>query len=265
MISISKAGINAELNCRCAIGAAGNPKEGRWDPYRTILVNMDMPVTILNRFDLIWIMRDQPREDEDRAAAKHIIDYHSERAATPPIAARTVKQYILYARHIKPRLTAEVGDRIQQFYMSLRKRSTQESNQNSIMITPRQLESVIRLTEAHARLHLREEATLEDAEAAIRLVNNSVEKAGFDPEKGEVDLTNWYRQAPRTLKDQMEAAVKIVTRLGNVTDGGVAVLTDVEEQMGRAGIEPTWVGRVLDALVRDGAIYYPRPGVVSLT
>jgi replicative DNA helicase Mcm len=263
VVSINKAGINAELNCRCAIGAAGNPKDGKWDPYKTILHNMDLPVTILNRFDLIWIIVDNSSDSQDESAASHVLNYHSGRAVIPPIDSRTIKQFILYARHIKPALPAAVTAKIQRFYMSIRKQA-RESDKNTIMITLRQLESIIRVTEAHARLHLREEATEEDADIAIKLIQRSLQTAGMDPETGEVNLATWYQKTPTTFVEQRDAAIKIVQLLKEGGKGDAAHIVDLQKGLEDKGISAEKASKVIATLLKDGTLFSPSMGKISV-
>jgi replicative DNA helicase Mcm len=263
VISISKAGINAELNCRCAIGAAANPKEGRWNPYQNILQNINLPITLLNRFDVIWIIRDVPNKEQDERAATHVVNYHSQGAQTPPIDSRTIKQYILYARHIKPILPEAVGERIKEYYLSLRTVANKDENA-TILITLRQLESIIRLTEAHARLHLRDDATLEDAEAAIQLLDRSMSIVGVDAETGQRDGDVLFTGVPRSLVEQINATITAIRNVKAESKDGIALLEDVKVRMAEYGIDKAKHDKVLGVMIKDGTIYYPRPSIVSL-
>lgn len=264
VVSVNKAGINAELNCRCAIGAAANPKDGKWDLYRSILHNMDLPVTILNRFDLIWIIVDNSSDAQDEAAARHVLNYHSQRASVPPIDQRTIKQYILYARHIKPTLPAAVTDKIQEFYMSIRKESREPENKETIMITLRQLESIIRVTEAHARLHLREEATEDDAEVAINLIKASLNSAGMDPDKGKVDLSQFYGKTPTTFVEQRDFALETIQRLKKAAKGDAASEEDLKRSLEDRGIDSKKAEKLIATLKKDGTIFSPKSGKISI-
>lgn len=264
VVTVNKAGINAELNCRCAIGAAGNPKDGKWDPYRTILNNMDLPVTILNRFDLIWIIVDSSTDAQDEAAAKHVLSYHSEQAKIPPIDQRTIKQYILHARHLKPTLPPAVTAKIQGFYMSIRKQGREPDNKNSIMITLRQLESIIRVTEAHARLHLRDEATEEDADVAISLIKRSLQTAGMDPDTGTINLATWYQKTPESYVERRDATVKIIQLLKEGSKGEAPLIADVLTKLEDKGMTTEKATKTIEVLLKDGTLYAPSQSRISV-
>ncbi|MFX0202713.1 MAG: LAGLIDADG family homing endonuclease, partial [Candidatus Hodarchaeota archaeon] len=166
-ISIAKAGIVATLNARAAIIAAANPKFGRYNPYKDPADNINLPSTVLSRFDLIFIMQDIPDPKEDRQKARHILKLHERRRAIePPIPPERLRKYIAYAKqNIHPSMTTEAAERIEEFYMDMR---TTDRPDSPIAITPRQLEGLVRLAEARARLRLSPEVAVEDAETAIR-------------------------------------------------------------------------------------------------
>ena len=264
-VTVNKAGINAELNCRCAVSAASNPKSGRWNPYKNILDNIDLPVTLLNRFDVIWIIRDIPNQEVDQQAATHVIDYHSNRAPKPLIDAKFLRQYILYSRHVKPTIPQDVGDRIQEYYLKLRKESNQDDGV-TIMITLRQLESIIRLVEAHARMHLRDEATQEDAEVAIDLLDKSMLTVGVDVETGKRDMDVILTGKPKSLRDQMETVLKVIGEVKASALDGIAHQEEVARILNeKYGMDEVKFDKVLKVLLRDGVVYCPRPHFLSLT
>ena len=153
-ITIAKGGIYATLNARTAILAATNPILGKYDPYQNLIDNINLPIPLLTRFDLIFVLRDTPIPGQDEKLATHILDVHRKRAYvdTPPIQFELLKKYIAYAKNYSPVLTMEAENRIKEYYLQLR-RSVAEGQ---IGATPRTLESLIRLASAKARLMLRE-------------------------------------------------------------------------------------------------------------
>ncbi|MCS6788945.1 MAG: Minichromosome maintenance protein MCM, partial [Aigarchaeota archaeon] len=169
----------ATLNARCSILAAANPELGRYDPYRPFNDNVTLPVTLLSRFDLIFVIRDEPNPDLDRKISTHMISLHASKttAETAPIQPDTLKKYIAYAKKFNPVLTEEAAREIQQFYLQMR--SVYERT-STVAITARQLESLVRLAEARARALLRDAVTVEDAQAAIRLMKKSLSEVGID-------------------------------------------------------------------------------------
>ena len=203
-ISVSKAGINARLNARTAILAAANPKYSRFIPGKPIDDQIDLPPTILSRFDLIFPLRDIAEENRDRRIAKHIIEvranYDSIKPELPP---KLLKKRIYYAkRNVRPRISLELREKIADFYVSMRK----SSKEGSVPITPRQLESILRLAEARARLHLRDRVTEEDVEAAIRLVSKFI----TDVLGGDVDALYGMSAKEREKAIKVDEAIKAV-------------------------------------------------------
>jgi len=179
-VTIAKGGIYATLNARTAILAATNPILGKYNPYQNLIDNITLPIPLLTRFDLIFVLRDTPIPGQDEKLATHILDVHRKRAyvESPPIQFELLKKYIAFAKNYSPVLTMEAENRIKEYYLQLR-RSVSEGQ---IGATPRTLESLIRLASAKARLMLRDQVTEEDALTAISLMNKMVEDVLTDTE-----------------------------------------------------------------------------------
>ncbi|NAZ31805.1 MAG: AAA domain-containing protein, partial [Acidilobus sp.] len=173
-VSISKAGIVARLNARAAVLAAGNPKYGLYDPQRSFIDNVNLPPTVLSRFDLIFVVRDLVSKDHDERLARYILDVHSDFSRfTPEIDPQLLKKYVIYARrYYRPKLSEEAKEIIQEFFVTMRSTALKYGSEGQIPVpvTARQLEALVRLSEAHARMGLKDTVTAEDAEEAIRLM-----------------------------------------------------------------------------------------------
>ncbi|XP_050031078.1 DNA replication licensing factor mcm2 [Dermacentor andersoni] len=197
-ISISKAGIVTSLQARCAVIAAANPIGGRYDPSLTFAENVDLTEPILSRFDVLCVVRDQVDPVQDEKLARFVIDshirhhpnantqedadetmeqdsqsQHDESVDTGPekIPQDLLQKYILYAREkVHPKLHQMDQDKVARMYSELRRESMATG---SVPITVRHIESMIRLAEAHARLHLREHVLEEDVNMAIRVMLES--------------------------------------------------------------------------------------------
>jgi replicative DNA helicase Mcm len=179
-VTIAKGGIYATLNARTAILAATNPILGKYNPYQNLIDNITLPIPLLTRFDLIFVLRDTPIPGQDERLATHILDVHRKRAyvESPPIQFELLKKYIAFAKNYSPVLTMEAENRIKEYYLQLRR----SASEGQIGATPRTLESLIRLASAKARLMLREEVTEDDALTAISLMNKMVEDVLTDTE-----------------------------------------------------------------------------------
>ncbi|RLG74213.1 MAG: hypothetical protein DRO08_00220 [Thermoprotei archaeon] len=259
-ISIAKAGIVARLNARAAILAAGNPKFGRYIEDRLFTENINLPPTILSRFDLIFVMRDKPEPRTDEELVSHILTVHKQyERVKPPISPSMLRKYIGYARKfVKPRLTEEAAKIISEFFVNLRSKASEHPNA-PIPITPRQLEAIIRLAEAHARMVLRNEVTAEDAKAAIDLMVKSFKDVGLDIEAGVIDIDVIMTGKPLSRRSKMMKVMEIIEKIEEYP-GAEVRKSDVVEQAVKAGLSAEEVEEIIEQLRRDGILYEPKPG-----
>lgn len=184
-ISIAKAGITTILNSRTSVLAAANPVFGRYDDLKSPGENIDFQSTILSRFDMIFIVKDEHNEARDMTIAKHVMNIHTnggtgnnDDSTEGEIPIETMKRFIQYAKlKCAPRLSADASERLSSHFVLIRKRlqiNEQDMNErSSIPITIRQLEAIIRITESLAKLNLSPVATSEHVEEAIRLFTAS--------------------------------------------------------------------------------------------
>jgi len=265
-VSIAKGGIVATLNARTSILAAANPTLGRYNPYQTIAQNLSLPITILSRFDLIFVLRDQPEAEKDTRMAEHILGLHRAAGtpATAPVSTDLLRKYISYSKRISPVITDEVVNSFKSFYVKMRTASLEGGEASAISITARQLESLVRLSEARAKVHLREEVTVEDAEAVIALMQRSLEQVGIDITTGELDIDILYTGKPRSLQMQLQKVLGVVSDMERTT--GVVKDEDLfQALMEDYGIGRAEAARLVGVLMRDGTIYSPRPGYYKRT
>lgn len=264
VVPVAKGGIIATLNSRTALLAAANPTLGRYNSYQTITQNINLPVTLLSRFDLIFVIKDIPNLEVDAEIAMHILKNYQKGTSKPEIAPVNVRKYINYAKTITPKLTDEVIDRARNFYVKMRGASIEGGEGAAIAITARQLESVIRLSEARARIFLRDEITVEDMEAAINLMTKSLEQVGIDMATGQIDIDILYTGKPKSLRDQLQRLLNTLSEMQQVS--GSVRDDDLYEALQKGhGISMTEAGRLVGVLMRDGTIYSPRPGYYKRT
>ncbi|MEM2597975.1 MAG: minichromosome maintenance protein MCM [Thermofilum sp.] len=263
IVPVAKGGIVATLNARTAVLAAANPQFGRYEPARSVIENINLPVTILSRFDLIFILRDVPDREADARVSRHVLGLHRTRGAAvqPPISQDLLRKYIAYAKSINPVLTPEAEERLHQFYLKMREMSGEGG---SIAITLRQLESLVRIAEARARAALRAEVTAEDAEAAIAIVSRFLRDVGMDVETMKPDVDMIMTGKPKSLRDKMAAILDIIAELQRETGMAEADLV-YDEAARRLGLQKEEVQRVLAQLQREGVIYEPRAGYLRKT
>ncbi len=263
-VSVAKAGIVATLNARTSILAAANPTLGRYDPYRTVGENISLPVTILSRFDLIFILRDVPEKTRDTKMTEHILNLHRTGVAPvePPIEADLFRKYVSYAKKIKPVLTQEALDRLKDFYLLMR--SASETEGTPVAITARQLESLVRIAEARARVALREKVTLEDAERAIDIMTTSLEQVGIDISSHQFDIDIIMTGKPKSLRDKLSIILGLITTLEKETG-----MVDKERLMEMLQTEYDMVAgdaeRLIGQLLKEGTLFAPRDGFIKKT
>ncbi|KAK6916941.1 Mcm6, C-terminal winged-helix domain [Dillenia turbinata] len=180
-ISITKAGIQATLNARTSILAAANPTGGRYDKTKPLKYNVALPPAILSRFDLVYVMIDDPDDQIDYCIAHHIVRVHQkhEDALSPTFTTAQLKRYIAYAKTLKPKLSLDARKLLVDSYVTLRRGDTTPGHKVAYRMTVRQLESLIRLSEAIARCHLESQVRSQHVQLAVRLLK-TVESSEID-------------------------------------------------------------------------------------
>ncbi|KAI0897145.1 MCM-domain-containing protein [Annulohypoxylon nitens] len=176
-ISIAKAGIQATLNARTSILAAANPVGGRYNRKATLRTNINMSAPIMSRFDLFFVILDECNETVDRHLAEHIVGIHALRdsAIEPEFSTECLQRYIRFARTFRPEFSDEAKERLVEKYKELRADDAQGGiGKNSYRITVRQLESLIRLSEAIAKANCVEDITTEFVDEAFNLLRQSI-------------------------------------------------------------------------------------------
>jgi replicative DNA helicase Mcm len=263
-VSVAKGGIVATLNARTSILAAANPTLGRYDPYRTVSENISLPVTILSRFDLIFVLRDVPEEVKDAQMTEHILDLHrrGKVPAEAPIEPELFRKYVSYSKNIKPTLTHEAIDCLKDFY--LRMRSASETEGTPVAITARQLESLVRVAEARARIALRDQVTLEDAERAIEMMKISLEQVGIDISSQKFDIDIIMTGKPKSLRDKLSIILGLITSMEKETG-----MVDKERLMERLQTEYDILSgeaeRLIGQMLKEGTLFAPRDGFLKKT
>lgn len=216
-VSIAKAGIITTLNARSSILASANPIGSKYNPNLPVPQNIDLPPTLLSRFDLVYLVLDRVDETADRRLAKHMVGMYLE--DTPASAAgiseivpiETLTAYISYARqNIHPKLSSAAADELVTAYVALRKLGEDvRAAERRITATTRQLESMIRLSEAHAKMRLSTEVTIDDVHEAVRLIRSAIKESATDPLTGRIDmdLLGGVSNAERRRKGDLKSAV----------------------------------------------------------
>ncbi|CAH0552145.1 unnamed protein product [Brassicogethes aeneus] len=211
-LSIAKAGIICQLNARTSILAAANPCESQWNTNKTIIENVQLPHTLLSRFDLIFLILDPKNEVFDRRLGKHLVSlYYKTREDEDDevLDMSILRDYIAYGKeHVTPKLSEEASQRLIQAYVDMRKVG---SGRGQISAYPRQLESLIRLAEAHAKVRFSSVVEVDDVDEAYRLHREALKQSATDPLSGKIDvgiLTTGMSSAARKRRVELAQAVQ---------------------------------------------------------
>ena len=268
-ISIAKAGIVATLNARTSILAAANPRRGRWNPFKATADNLNLPPTILSRFDLIFVLEDRPDLKEDHDLASHILQLHKSQtlSSSPPIEQDLLRKYIAYARRdIHPRLSDEAEERLLEYYKELRLSSgkVEEGHLEPIAITPRQLESLVRLSEARAKMRLSNEVSYDDASGAVNLMNATLEKLAKDTETGKLDIDKYSSGISARSRRQLDQIDALIDRMLEETEDEEPVaIKDIIDRAMEEGLNKNQVVKAIDEMTRRGILFEPQQGYVK--
>jgi len=262
-VSVAKGGIVATLNARAAVLAAANPSLGRYEPHRNVSENINLPVTILSRFDLIFIIKDQPEPDYDSRMSEHILALHRSKVSpeTAPFAPDFLRKYISFAKRITPVLTPEAVIELRDFYLKMRSKGGEEA---AVAITPRQLEALVRISEARARAFLRDTVTVEDAKSAIRIMTVSLSDVGVDVKTGAMDIDVIMTGKPRSLRDSFQRVIETVAEMERET-GTVEETVLIAALVDKEKMEEREARRLIGQLIKEGILYSPKPGRLKRT
>lgn len=270
-IDVNKAGLNAKLKSRASLLAAANPNQGRFDQYESIAEQIDMDPTVVSRFDLIFTFIDDPDEELDGKIADHMLsearsaqqkhatgEYPEESGTEPEITKEQLRKYVAYAKtECRPVMTDEAHATLHDFYTSMRAAGQDDG---PIPVTARELEALIRVSEARARMRLSDEITEEDAKRTIQLVNESLAQTIVD-EDGNWDIDMQETGTSQAQKDRMET---IKTRLGEMvhdSESGKVMHKELVDQLVSEGYDRDRIKSDIDRLLTKGEIIQPEEGM----
>ncbi|KAK7061499.1 DNA helicase [Favolaschia claudopus] len=266
-VSIAKAGIITTLNARTSILAAANPVGSKYDPDQPITKNIDLPPTLISRFDLLYLVLDQVDETLDRRLAQHLVGLYLE--DTPERAGglellplSELSAYISYARaRVHPVITEAAGDELVRAYVEMRNMGSDAgASEKRITATTRQLESLIRLSEAHARMRLGEFVELADVREAGRLMREAIRTSAMDPRTGKIDmglLNTGTGTGQRRMREDMRRGILSMLDTTAGAKGRGVRWNDAMKALGDQSsvrIDPTEFAEVLKALENEGLV-----------
>jgi len=255
-LSIAKAGIICQLNARASILAAANPKKSQWDPNMTTIENIELPHTLISRFDLIFLILDPQDEAFDRRLAMHLVSLYHQSAAEQDeddLDMSTLKDYLSYAKNnIAPKLTEEASQALIHAYVDMRKAG---SNRGAVSAYPRQLESLIRLAEAHAKMRFCHNVEMSDVEEAKRLHREALKQSAMDPKTGMIDiniLTTGLSISDRKRRiEASKALMDVIKSKGKITTIGYHTLFEAFKDTSDTPISRSLFDDALKVLMDD--------------
>merc|ERR1712173_156138 len=276
-VSIAKAGIICTLNARTSILAAANPIESRYNPNKSVVENIDLPPTLISRFDLIYLVLDRPQENLDRKLAQHILAlYYSEEDRMEMklrenggveqiiLSQKDLMEYVSYSRrHIQPVISDEAAEKLIESYVEMRSlgRVKASSGRKTITATPRQLESLIRLSESLARMRHSEKVEPKDVNEAIRLHKVATQQAATDPKTGRIDVgmisTGQSDEERRQLEERAGHVLDILKNQERNTIKQKVLLAKFEEKH-QIQLKLQDLKKVVERLQSDGRVRPPR-------
>ncbi|HTW77465.1 MAG TPA: minichromosome maintenance protein MCM [Thermoplasmata archaeon] len=267
-VSVAKAGITSTLNARCPVLAAANPKWGRFTNDRTISEQIDLPPTLLSRFDVIFSIKDLPNQERDRRLANGILTSHREGesrvyapadsvgTADAPFPPELLKKYIAYAkRTVRPVLSEVALQVLSDYYVRVRAQG--EEPNAPVPITARQLEALVRLSEAAAKARLSPDVDEEDARRAVGIMENFLRRVAMT-EGGKLDVDLVQSGVSHSQRERQEIVLRVMRELQEGPDHSFT-LEAFLEACDKAGVPPAKAEAHLQTLRNQGEVIEPRP------
>jgi len=261
-VTISKANIQASLRCETTVLAAANPKFGRFDPYDTVANQINLAPTLINRFDLIFPIKDIPDSARDEKMASFILRMHKEDAQKPEVATKLLRKYFAYARQTCiPKLTDAAIDELREYYLKMRS-SASGDGLKAVPISARQLEGLVRLSEASARLRLSDKVLKKDARKAIELLDYCLRQIAFDEKSGTFDIDRLATDTPAASRNKLILMKEVIADL-ELKVGKAIPVEDVMKAAAERDIDEAEAEEILQKLKRAGDVFEPKRGFIS--
>jgi replicative DNA helicase Mcm len=263
-ISIAKAGIVTTLRASTSVLAAANPKFGRFDRYKLLAEQINLSPVILSRFDLMFPIQDIPSKERDERLSDHVLGtIRNPKGIKPDVDEKTMKKYIAYAKtKVNPKLTKEAVSIIKNFYVSWRSKYVGDTGDTTVPLTPRQLEALVRIAEASAKVRLDDKVREEDAQRAIRLLEYSLREISTEPETGKIDIDRISSETSSIQRSRIHTVISIIDDL--MEDVGKAVpIEDILINAKERGIDERAAAELIKKLKEKGDLYEPKQGFLQ--
>ncbi len=263
-VTISKANVQASLKAQTSVLAAANPKFGRFDPFMPIPQQIDLPPTLINRFDIIFTLRDLPDKAKDERIAAHVLREHQQDTKEVLIDSSLLRKYVAYAKQkVNPVLSSDAVDELKKFYVELRNKPVMsETAMRPIPISARQLQALVRMSEASARLRLSEEVSKEDAKQAIELMKYYLMQVGYDYESKTFDIDKISGKFSSSQRSRIFLVKETITALESKM-GKMIPYEELEKEL-QGAMEKDELEDIINRLIKDNEIYRPKKGYIGV-
>ena len=262
-VTISKANVQATLQAQTSVLAAGNPKLGRFDPFQPIAQQISLPPALINRFDVIFVLRDLPDKFKDESIATHVLNQYQTGNMNIAIPRELFRKYVAYAKQkIKPVLTDEAVKEIKDFYVKMRNsQGFSDTLMPPVPISARQLEALVRLSEAHAKMRLSKKVTKDDARIAIEIIKYYMMQVGFDQETKTFDIDRIATGISTSQRSKVILLRETITRLEERLGKYIPIEELEKELMGK--LTKDEIDDSIQKLISSGDVFTPRKGFVQ--
>jgi len=279
-IPISKANIQATLRCETTVLAAANPKFGRFELHaKTIADQIELPSTLINRFDLIFPIRDLPDPKKDEKLAEFMFDVHIKANGNSKkdnrvnqdnnendddiISTDMLRKYIAYVRSTKPMLTKGAKNEGVSYFTKIRNDSNQSKGGYSpIPISPRQLQALIRMAEGYAKLRISDLVEKKDMKKSIAMLKHCLELVALDKETGTVDIDRIGSGSTSSQRNKFSKVKEIIAKLQDEL-GKQIPIEKIQEEAKKKGIDEEMLDETIEKLKRSGDVFETKRGFIS--
>ncbi|XP_050068725.1 DNA helicase MCM8-like [Anopheles maculipalpis] len=269
-VSVAKAGVICTVPARTTVLAAANPAGGHYNKAKTVSENLKLHPALLSRFDLVFILLDRSNERKDNLLTAHIQKVHglskscsttaaqvffeasgrslSDEGAEPPLEERLrlapgekldlvppelIQKYIGYARkNVQPKLTAKAAEELRDFFVELRR---SQHEMDMIPVTTRQLEGLIRLTQARAKIDLSPEATVAHVRDVLAILRQSMLDV-FSTDDGDLQFTRLTNGSGTSKTSLVRKFARVLSSRSAVTGSTLFTVTELKQAMVAGGI-----------------------------
>jgi replicative DNA helicase Mcm len=250
-LPVDKAGISARFPARTSVLMLANPQFGRISEGGDMGQQIKFPETTLSRLDLKFIVQDKPEETRDKFIFQRM-SKPSETVVTIP--KEFLMKYIQYASVLNPQMTDEALEKIEEYFLKLRASSI---NANTVQITPRQGEAIMRLAEAYAKIRLSEKVEVDDSSNAIRIFTQYLQTFGLVDGTTTIDIDKAEGRPSKEKRDKMTIIVDTIRRLIEENNGLPIAREHLMNACKKEGLDETFLEKTIDSLITQGVFYSP--------